>query len=265
MMHRAILVLLLFLAAAPLALAEAPPAGLPQQVPVYGYRVLQSYPHDRGAFTQGLVLADGVLYESTGLNGASSIRRVDLATGRVLQSRALPYQYFGEGATVFGKKIIQLTWRSREGFVYDRDSLALLGTFTYPFEGWGLTTDGTQLIASDGSATLRFLDPESFAELRRIEVADRNGPVPRLNELEYVGGRIFANVWQTERIAIIDPGSGGVTGWLDLRGLLSAQDRLRPVDVLNGIAYDPGSDRLYVTGKLWPRLFAIEPVPALDR
>ncbi|MFZ5798893.1 MAG: glutaminyl-peptide cyclotransferase [Thermodesulfobacteriota bacterium] len=248
-----LLILATFAASAAAARAEA--------IPVLGYRVLNSYPHDGGAFTQGLVMADGVLYEGTGLHGRSSLRRVDLESGTVLQSRALPRQFFGEGVAVLGNRIIQLTWRSGFGFVYDRDTFALLRTFTYPAEGWGLTTDGRHLIASDGSAILRFLDPETFAEVRRLTVVDQDGPVTRLNELEYVAGSIYANVWQTDRIAVIDAASGRVTAWLDLRDLLPPEERTRPVDVLNGIAYDASNGRLYVTGKLWPRLYQIEPVP----
>ena len=233
--------------------------------PVYGYRVVQSFAHDSSAFTHGLVIADGVLYEGTGLNGRSTLRRVDLATGEVLQSRPLPDEYFGEGVAVFGNRIIQLTWRSGVGLVYDRNTFALLRVFPYSGEGWGLTSDGARLIASDGSATLRFLDPETFQEVRQLTVTDQGRPVPWLNELEYVAGTIYANVWQTERIAMIDAHDGRVTGWLDLSGLLTPEERSRPVDVLNGIAYDPRTGLLYVTGKLWPRIFAIEPVPPLPR
>lgn len=257
-MAKAIIILLLLLAAALPSSAAGEPGSLPPEVPVYGYRVCNAFPHDSEAFTQGLVMADGVLYEGTGLNGRSSIRRVELATGAVLQGRTLPRQFFGEGVTVLGNRIFQLTWRSGVGFVYDRHTFELLRTFAYPAEGWGLTSDGTSLIASDGTATLRFLDPETLKEVRRLEVVDRRGPVARLNELEYVEGVIYANVWQTERIAIIDARSGRVTGWLDLNGLLAGVGVSRPVDVLNGIAYDSRSGQLYVTGKLWPRLFQIE-------
>jgi len=264
-MGKACIILVLLLETALFSAASSEPDGLPPEEPVYGYRVLNVFPHDSGAFTQGLVMADGVLYEGTGLNGRSSIRRVELETGAVLQNRTLPRHFFGEGVTVLGNRIIQLTWRSGLGFIYDRDSFELLRTLAYPAEGWGLTTDGAQLIASDGSATLRFLDPETLKEQRRLEVVDRRGPVDRLNELEYVEGRIYANVWQTERIAIIDAQSGRVTGWLNLTGLLTGEERSGPVDVLNGIAYDSGSGRLYVTGKLWPRLFQIELVPPPGR
>lgn len=257
-MRKAIILSLLLLAAALSSSAMGEQGALPPEVPVYGYRVCKVFPHDSEAFTQGLAMADGALYEGTGLNGRSSLRRVVLETGAVLRSRVLPREFFGEGVTVLGNRIFQLTWRSGIGFVYDRNTFALLRTFIYPAEGWGLTTDGTRLIASDGTATLRFLDPESLKEQGRLEVVDRSGPVGGLNELEYVEGSIYANVWQTERIAMIDAQSGRVTGWLDLSGLLTVEERSRPVDVLNGIAYDSRTGRLYVTGKLWPRLLQIE-------
>jgi glutamine cyclotransferase len=228
-------------------------------VPVYGYRIINTYPHDPGAFTQGLLFSDGRLYESTGLYGQSTLREVDLTTGRILQSYALPPAYFGEGITLFRDEIIQLTWQSGRGFVYDRDNLALRRQFSLAGEGWGLTHDGQRLILSDGSATLRFLDPDTFAPLGRLQVYDEHGPVRRLNELEYIAGEIYANVWQTDHIARIDPTSGQVTGWIDLAGLLGPTGE--PVDVLNGIAYDPATGHLFVTGKLWPRLFKIELIP----
>jgi glutaminyl-peptide cyclotransferase len=237
------------------ATTAAPPATEP--TPVFAFTVVNTYPHDRKAFTQGLVIADGVLYEGTGLRGQSTLRRVDLATGQVMQLHALPAHVFGEGITVYHNTIIQLTWQSRTGFVYDKHSFALLQEFTYPTEGWGITHDGSHLIMSDGTATLYFRHPETFAEVGRIVVRDDAGPVTRLNELEYIHGEIYANVWQTERIAKIDPQTGRVTGWIDLRGLLQSSDARRPVDVLNGIAYDAEHDRLFVTGKLWPKLFEI--------
>ena len=226
----------------------------------YTYRVVQSFPHDPRAFTQGLAIADGMLFEGTGLNGRSSLRRVELATGVVVQSSVLPGQFFGEGITVFGNRIIQLTWKSGFGFVYARDSFSLLRVFSYPAEGWGITHDGRQLIASDGTATLRFLDPDTFEVTRRLEVRDDKGPVPMLNELEYVDGDIYANVWQTDRIAIINGRTGRVKGWINLQGLLNKEEYSGRVDVLNGIAYDSLQHKLYVTGKLWPRLFQIEMV-----
>ena len=228
--------------------------------PVFGYRVIRSYPHDPQAFTQGLVYDDGVLYEGTGLTGQSTIRKVRLETGEVLQLQRLEPQYFGEGIALWSGSLIQLTYQSEIGFVYDRSSFQRTRTFTYTGEGWGLTQDGTRLVMSDGSAQLRFLDPKTFREAGRITVRDGGQPVSRLNELEYVRGEIFANVWNTQRIARIAPATGLVTGWIDLRGLLTPSEAAA-VDVLNGIAYDATANRLFVTGKLWPRLFHIEPVP----
>jgi glutamine cyclotransferase len=202
-----------------------------------------------------------VLLEGTGLNGRSSLRRVVLETGAVQQIYQLPDEYFGEGITLFGDRIYQLTWQSNTAFVYDKQSFRFLGRFSYPTEGWGLTHDGRRLIMSDGSATLFFRDPETFAETGRIDVFDENGPVTRLNELEYVRGEIWANVWQTDRVARIAPETGQVLGWIDLSGLLQPEDLAQSVDVLNGIAYDPQGDRLFVTGKLWPKLFEIRLTP----
>lgn len=226
--------------------------------PVYTYRVVRSYPHDRQAFTQGLVYEAGELYEGTGIRGQSSLRRVELETGTVRQQYELPRQYFGEGITLFGDRIIQLTWQSRIGFVYDRGSFQLIQQFSYLTEGWGITHDGSRLIMSDGTANLYFLEPETFTEIDRLEVRDGHGPVIRLNELEYVRGDLYANVWQTDRIARIDLLTGRVVAWIDLKGLLSVADRLQRVDVLNGIAYDADHDRLFVTGKWWPKLFEIQ-------
>ena len=244
------------------AAAETP--GMPNHTstaeapPVYGYRVIRSYPHDRQAFTQGLVYAAGELYEGTGMRGQSSLRRVVLETGMVRQERMLPEQYFGEGITIFGGRIIQLTWQSRSGFVYDKASFKLVQQFRYPTEGWGITHDGSRLIMSDGTSNLYFLEPQTFTEIDRIEVHDDQGPVDRLNELEYVRGDIYANVWKTDRIARIDLLTGRVTAWIDLAGLLSAADRQQRVDVLNGIAYDAENNRLFVTGKWWPKLFELQ-------
>jgi len=226
--------------------------------PVYSYTIINTYPHDRQAFTQGLVLDQGTLYEGTGLRGQSSLRRVDLTTGRVLQLRVLPAPYFGEGITVFGPYLIQLTWQSKVGFVYDKTSFTLLRQFTYPTEGWGITHDDQHLIMSDGTSVLYFLDPETLSATGQLHVRDEQGPVERLNELEYVQGSLYANIWQTDRIARIDPESGQVTAWIDLTGLLPLEDRVERVDVLNGIAYDAAQDRLFVTGKLWPKLFEIQ-------
>jgi glutamine cyclotransferase len=223
----------------------------------YGYRVVARYHHDSNAFTQGLVYRDGVLYESTGLEGRSSLRKVELATGRVLQQRPVARAYFAEGLTDWHDRLIQLTWQSHVAFAYDLATFAPLRTFSYEGEGWGLTHDDTRLIMSDGSADLRFLDPETFRETKRITVRDRGEPVNELNELEMVKGEIFANVWQTDRICRIDPATGRVVGWIELSGLLPPAERAG-VDVLNGIAYDEAHDRLFVTGKLWPTLFEIE-------
>jgi glutamine cyclotransferase len=230
--------------------------------PVYTYTVVNTYPHDRSAFTEGLVYEDGVLYEGTGLYGNSSLRRVDLETGDVLQISELPSEYFGEGITIYGDEIIQLTYKSHIGFVYDKDSFELLQEFHYSTEGWGITYDGEHLIMSDGTSTLHFLDPQTFEEVGQLGVYGSNGPVTNLNELEYVQGEIYANVWKTDRIARISPETGQVIGWIDLGGLLTAEDRSQPVDVLNGIAYDADNDCLFVTGKLWPKLFQIELIPA---
>jgi glutamine cyclotransferase len=204
------------------------------------------------------------VYEGTGLWGQSDLRKETLDTGAILQSRSLADQYFGEGVTIYGDKIFQLTWKSQTGFVYDKNSFELLDQFSYPTEGWGLTQDGQHLIMSDGTATLHFLDPETLQETSQIQILARGQPVDQLNELEYIEGEVFANVWQTDIIARIDPVTGQVVGWIDLSGLLSPQDRMQPVDVLNGIAYDAQQDRLFVTGKLWPKLFQIELVPKTE-
>ena len=224
----------------------------------YGYRVVNAYPHDSRAYTQGLVYRDGFLYESTGLNGRSTLRKVRLETGEIVQEHRLDAKYFGEGLTDWNSRLVQLTWQTNVGFVYDLTTFKPVRTFAYSGEGWGLTHDGKRLIMSDGesSGELRFVDPSSFKELGRLTVRDQNRPVGNLNELELVNGEIFANIYQTDRIARIDLSSGRVTGWIDLEGLLPVADR-RGADVLNGIAYDRAGDRLFVTGKLWPRLFEI--------
>ena len=236
--------------------------------PVYGFHVAATYPHDVQAFTEGLFFHDGELYESTGYEGRSSIRRVELATGRVLQSRALDPKYFGEGIVAWKDRLIELTWRSNIGFVYDLKTFAPIGEFHYPGEGWALTTDGRRLIMSDGSADLRFLDPATLKETGRLRVTDHGRPVAMLNELEWVKGEILANIWQTDRIARIDPHTGRVTGWIDLASLLGAphgEGRQGEPDVLNGIAYDAAGDRLFVTGKNWPKLFQITLTPPARR
>jgi len=248
-LHLAAAALLLFIAGASLCLAAD------------SYRVVHAYPHDPQAYTQGLLYSDGHLYESTGLNGRSSLRMDDLDTGRVLQRVNLPQQYFGEGLAAWGSTLVQLTWQSHVAFVYDRFSFRLIRSFHYSGEGWGLTQDGRNLIMSDGTATLRFFDSNTFREVRRIQVRDGRQPVDQLNELEYIRGQIYANVWHTDRIARISPADGHVLGWIDLSGLFPASQRSDPEAVLNGIAYDAARNRLFVTGKLWPRLFEIVIVP----
>ncbi len=225
------------------------------------YRVVHAHPHDQTAFTQGLVYADGHLYESTGLVGHSSLRMENLDTGRILQFHDVPGPYFAEGLTEWGNKLIQLTWQSHKGFVYDRFTFKLIRSFPFDGEGWGLTQDGTNLIASDGTATLRFLDPTSFKVVRKLKVKDHGVSVTQLNELEYIHGEIYANVWHTNRIARIDPRNGKVMGWIDLSGLMPGPERQNPEAVLNGIAYDPIRDRLFVTGKYWPEIFEIKVIP----
>ena len=227
-----------------------------QTAPVSTYQVVRVYPHDPKAFTQGLVFHDGVLYEGTGLHGRSSLRKVKLETGEVLQEKKLEDRYFGEGIAIIGDSIVQLTWQTGVGFVYDRRTFDRTRTFTYAGEGWGLTYDGTRLIMSDGSASLRFLDPKTLKETGRLAVKEGGRPVPDLNELEMVKGEILANVWGSDRIARISPATGQVTGWIDLHGILDPKDAAG-VDVMNGIAYDAEKDRLFVTGKWWPKLFEV--------
>ncbi len=238
------------------ATATAPVQGIVE----YTYTVVNRYPHDPGAFTQGLVYLGGVFYEGTGQRGASSLRRVEAETGRVLQQHDLAGEYFGEGIAVVDEQIYQLTWQEGVAFLYDRATFDEVERFAYAGEGWGLTYDGARLIMSDGSATLTFRDPATFAPLDTVQVYDEHGPVVRLNELEYIAGEVYANIWQTDLIVRIDPATGRVTGRIDLAGLLSADER-QQTDVLNGIAYDAAGDRLFVTGKWWPALFEIRLEP----
>lgn len=237
------------------------PPVLTEGTELYTYDVVGEHPHDPDAFTQGLVLQEGVLFESTGLYGESSLRRVDRTTGAVLQRHDLAPDLFGEGITVLGDQIVQLTWTSAKGFVYDRESFQPERQFSYETEGWGLTHDGNRLVMSDGTARLYFLDPLGLDVVGEVSVTWQGAPVERLNELEYIDGHVFANVWLTDRIAIIDPGTGRVVSWLDLEGLLPPDER-DDADVLNGIAFDAETGYLLVTGKLWPRLYEIELVPA---
>jgi glutamine cyclotransferase len=232
------------------------------EIPRYGYQVINTYPHDPTAFTQGLIYQDDIFYEGTGLVGQSTLRKVDPETGEVQQRYDLSPDFFGEGITIFGDKLYQLTWQSHVGFVYDKDSFELLQTFSYPTEGWGLTHDGERLIMSDGTANLYFWDPETLQEIDRVEVRDQQGqPITQLNELEYIEGEVYANVWRTDQIVRINPDTGQVLGWITLSGLLSTADLAQPVDVLNGIAYDAETERLFITGKWWPKLFEIELTP----
>jgi glutamine cyclotransferase len=230
-------------------------------VATFGYTTLKVYPHDTRAFTEGLVYYNGDLFESVGNNGQSDLRRVDLETGQVLKREVVPVQYFAEGLALVGDKLIQLTWQTQKGFVYDRDSFKMLRTFTYPTEGWGLTYDGKRLIMSDGTSSLYFLDPTTFRRTGSLSVTGPDGPIRNLNELEFIEGQIYANVWQTDRIVRIDPRTGKVTALIDLTGLLPRTDLTAGADVLNGIAYDAKGKRLFVTGKYWPFLFQIGLVP----
>jgi glutamine cyclotransferase len=222
----------------------------------YSYVVVNTYPHDQNAFTQGLFFDEGFLYESTGLEGNSSLRRVKLETGEVLKRHVLPSEYFGEGITLVDDKIIQLTWQSNKGFVYDKQSFELLQEFNYLIDGWGITYDGRRLIMSNGTATLHFLDPETFQKIGQIEVHDA-GPVKWLNELEYIQGTIYANIWREERIAIINPQTGQVEGWINMMGIQNMENQ-DANSVLNGIAYDEIGGRLFVTGKRWSQLYEIK-------
>ena len=242
----------------------APPAPVAVETPVYGYRIAATYPHDPEAFTQGLIWRDGHLYESTGQVGRSTIRKVGLEDGRVVQSVSVPRPFFGEGIVDWGPEIVSITWRHGQGFRWDRETLRQTGSFTYPGEGWGLTRSDRHIVMSDGTADLRLLDPATLAEVGRIAVTDQGRPVPMLNELEWVNGEIFANVWGSPRIARIDPASGRVTGWIDL-STLAAQHPGSADVVLNGIAYDAERDRLFVTGKMWPRLYEIDLTPPPGR
>ena len=227
------------------------------KVPTYGYEVVKTYPHSTDAFTQGLEYRDGKLWESTGQEGESSLRLVELETGKVLDKLDIPMPYFAEGLTLLNGKIYQLTWQNQVGFIYDAQTLNKVGQFNYQGEGWGLTNDGQSLILSDGTNQIRFLDPGTFKVTKTIAVRDENRPVDQLNELEYFNGEIYSNLWHSEAIAIINPQTGKVNGWIDLKGLLKPGEVRNEEAVLNGIAYDSAGQRLFVTGKFWPKLFEI--------
>ena len=249
-------ILVVTIAIATYACAPVSQAGVPE----YTYEVVHSYPHDRTAFTEGLFYLDGFLYESTGIEGASSVRKVRLETGEVVQRHDLPSAYFGEGIIQWKDRLIQLTYKTEVGFVYNLSTFETERRFEYPGEGWAMTQDGKNIFMSDGTAQIRIWDPETLQELRRITVTDQGQPVPNVNELEWVKGEIYANIWETDRIARIDPATGRVVGWIDLAGLLNPNERIagpEGTDVLNGIAYDAKGNRLFVTGKRWPKLFEI--------
>jgi glutamine cyclotransferase len=241
----------------PTAAAFAEPPALPQETLALGYEIVQTYPHDPAAFSQGLFFQDGFLYESTGRRGQSSLRKVDLESGSVLQEVSLPTSLFGEGIAPFGDKIYQLTWQSGLGLIYDASSFESAGQFRYAGEGWGFTQDGRYLIMSNGSSSLYFLDPVSTRQVGRLQVYQGDQPVTQLNELEYIKGFIYANVWHGNAILKISPNSGRVVAWIDLSDLVAQQDVSDPEAVLNGIAYDAELDRIFVTGKLWPNLYEI--------
>lgn len=255
-MRRLITVLLLLFASSAVCAA----------IPVYGYKVVKVYPHDTSAYTEGLFYKNGFLYESTGEKGQSSVRKVQLETGKVLQQHAVPAQYFGEGIVDWNGQLIQLTWQAETGFVYDLDDFKLRRTFRYPGEGWALTRDSKHIYMSDGSSVLRILDPDTLTATGSVMVTADGVPVTNLNELEWVDGEIYANIWLTNRIARIDPASGHVTGWIDLTGLFDVNTLPVPLnDVLNGIAWDAQGKRLFVTGKHWPKLFEIRLTPPAQR
>lgn len=240
------------LACTPATIAQRKPA------PVLGYKVVASFPHDPSSFTQGLVFADGQFYESTGLEGESTLRRVEITSGQTVQRIDVPRPYFAEGLALVGDELLQLTWRHQLAFVYDRKTFKQKRTFPYKTEGWGIAYDGkSRLVMSDGSDTLTFLDPKTYAFSRTLSVRDAGRPVSNLNELEWIEGEIWANVWMTDRIARISPNTGDVTAWIDLSTLYPLAQRLPPADVLNGIAYDGATRRIYITGKKWPRLYQI--------
>jgi glutaminyl-peptide cyclotransferase len=244
-----------------LLVAQSSPQITAARTPEYTFKVVHSFPHDPNAFTQGLAYRGGFLYEGTGLKGRSSLRKVRIESGEVVQRVDIAPEFFGEGITLMNDEVVQITWQSQTGFIYNMENFRLLRRFSYPGEGWGLTAKGHELFMSDGTSSIRVLDDDTFAEKRRLTVHDGDTLVDQLNELEIVDGEIFANVWQTNRIARISPQSGKVVGWIDLTGLLSPMYRLPSEAVLNGIAYDSNKKRLFVTGKLWPTIFEIKIIP----
>jgi glutamine cyclotransferase len=246
-----------------LALCLASAAYAQSSIPVYGYKVLHTYPHDTGAYTEGFFYLNGYFYEGTGTVGQSSVRKVDIKTGEVVQQAHLPPPDYGEGIVAWKHKLIELTWQSHHGYIYDLDSFKKIGQFDYPGEGWALTEDGRHILMSDGTPTIRVLDPETLKQIGKIDVTADGTPLTNINEVEWVKGQIYANVWLTHRIARIDPASGKVVGWIDLTGLgPKADETLDPDnDVLNGIAYDAKQGRLFVTGKRWPLIYEIQLTP----
>ena len=251
----AVLVLAACARAQPLARSDAAQAPAPVR---YSYSVVNTYPHDPEAYTQGLIYRDGMLFESTGLNGQSTLRRVRLESGEVVQRLDVDDRFFAEGLVDWNGSLIQLTWQSGVGFVYDLTTFGVRRQFNYAGEGWGLTRDDTRLIMSDGSPTLRFLDPETLAETGRLSVTERGLPVEDINELEMVRGELLANIYQSNDVVVISPTTGNVTARIDFSGLRARMKTSRPIDVFNGIAYDPAGDRLFVTGKWWPSLFEVK-------
>ncbi|MDY6821855.1 MAG: glutaminyl-peptide cyclotransferase [Deferribacterota bacterium] len=232
---------------------------------IFTYEIVKKYPHDVNNFTEGFVYEDGIIYESTGKYGSTYIKKYKLGSNEYIKTYKLPLMYFGEGATILKDKIYQLTWKSRIGFIYNKKDLKFLGNFKYNSRGWGLTTDGEYLIMSDGTNKLHFIDPKTFKEERVLEVFDNNDvPIVNINELEYIDGKIYGNIFLTDLIVIISPDNGGVEGWINLEGILEDVELEEPVDVLNGIAYDDKKKRLFVTGKLWPYIFEIKLLPLDD-
>jgi glutaminyl-peptide cyclotransferase len=238
--------------------AIAQPSSISKPIPLYKVKIIKAYPHDPDAFTEGLVFSGGFIYESTGMNGKSSIRKVELETGKIVKKFDLPVQYFGEGLTEWDGTFIQLTWRSGKGFVYDHESFSIERDFGFSGEGWGITHDGKSLIMSNGSNRLVFLNPQTFAQERVMPVLSGGKPVRLLNELEYIKGEIYANIWLKDFVARISPETGEVIGWIDMSNLRKELSDGQKADVLNGIAYDTETNRIFVTGKLWPKLFQIE-------